>query len=48
MTVKEIIAIENANEGGIYLFKEGIFWRVYNRSAMRLVNNLKPLKIKNL
>jgi copper chaperone CopZ len=45
MTVKEKIEQEVNNENAIYLLKEGIFWRVYNRSAMRLVNNLKPLKI---
>ena len=45
MTIKEILEIENANTGSINLCKEGLFWRAYNQSAMRLVNNLKPLKI---
>ena len=45
MKVKEIIEIENTNINNINLLKEGIFWRAYNQSAMRLVNNLKPLKI---
>ena len=33
MTVKEIIAIESANTSSIILFKEGIFWRIYEKSA---------------
>lgn len=45
MGVKEKIAQELNNENSIYLLKEGIFWRAYNQSAMRLVNNLKSLKI---
>lgn len=45
MGVKEKIAQELNNENSIYLLKEGIFWRAYNQSAMRFVNNLKPLKI---
>ena len=45
MGVKEKIVQELNNENSIYLLKEGIFWRAYNQSAMRLVNNLKSLKI---
>lgn len=45
MGIKEKIAQELNNENSIYLQKEGIFWRAYNQSAMRLVNDLKPLKI---
>jgi hypothetical protein len=45
MTVKEKIEQEVNNENAIYLLKEGIFCRAYNQSAMRFVNNLKPLKI---
>lgn len=45
MGVKEKIVQELTNENSIYLLKEGIFWRAYNQSAMRFVNNLKPLKI---
>jgi len=45
MGVKEKIAQELNNENSIYLLKEGIFWRAYNQSATRFVNNLKPLKI---
>lgn len=45
MGVKEKIAQELNNANSIYLLKEGIFWRAYNQSAMRFVNNMKPLKI---
>jgi hypothetical protein len=37
MTVKEILEIENANTGSINLFKEGICWKVYEKSAWRFV-----------
>jgi len=47
MTVKEIIAIELANTHSIYLLKEGMFYRAYNRSAMRMVSYLKPFKVNH-
>ncbi|MDO9152805.1 MAG: hypothetical protein Q7U47_03700 [Paludibacter sp.] len=47
MTVKEIIAIELANVNSIYLLKEGMFYRAYNRSAMRVVIYLKPFKVNH-
>jgi peptidoglycan hydrolase CwlO-like protein len=45
MTVKEILEIENANTGGINLFKEGIFWRVYEKSAWRFVKNIREYRV---
>ena len=45
MTVKEIIEIESANTGSINLFKEGIFWRSYNQSAMRMYEHFYPYKV---
>ncbi len=44
MTLKEIIEIENANKNSINLYKEGIFWRVYNQSAYYFVKHIKELK----
>ena len=45
MTVKEIIEQELKNKNSIYLLKEGIFWRVYNQSAMRLCSYLQSYKV---
>ena len=45
MTLKEIVEQENNNEKDIILFREGFFYRAYNRSAMRFVENIKKCKI---
>ena len=45
MTVKEILVIESANTGSINLFKEGIFWRVYQKSAYFFTKQIKDLKV---
>ncbi|MDO9153784.1 MAG: hypothetical protein Q7U47_08785, partial [Paludibacter sp.] len=45
MTVKEIVAMELANTNSIYLLREGMFYRAYNLSAMRMVSYLKPFKV---
>lgn len=34
MTQKEIYDLENANNNKIYLYREGIFWKAYERSAL--------------
>ena len=47
MTQKEIYDLENANNNKIYLYREGIFWKAYERSAFYLTgpeNRLKPIK----
>jgi len=45
MQVAKIIGLEKANTNCVYLLKEGLFYRAYNRSAMRVVRHLKPYKI---
>jgi len=45
MTIKVILEIENANTDMINLFKEGIFWRVYQKSAYYFVRHIKELKV---
>ena len=45
MTVKEILEIEDANTGSINLFKEGICWRVYEKSAWRFVKNIRDYRV---
>jgi hypothetical protein len=41
MRIGEILKIENANTGSINLFKEGICWKVYKKSAWRFVKNMR-------
>ncbi|MBF0479077.1 MAG: diversity-generating retroelement protein Avd [Candidatus Omnitrophica bacterium] len=45
MTIKEILEIENNNNDSIVLLKEGMFFRAYNQSAMRLSTQIKKFKI---
>ncbi|MCA9398130.1 MAG: diversity-generating retroelement protein Avd [Candidatus Omnitrophica bacterium] len=45
MKVKDILQMELKNKNNIILLKEGMFFRAYNRSAMRLTNGIKTLKI---
>ena len=45
MTIKEILDIEKTNSSDIILFKEGIFFRAYNGSAMRISSKIKKLKV---
>lgn len=44
MTSKEIIALESGNTGSINLYKEGLFWRAYERSAYALCTRVHPFK----
>lgn len=45
MTVKNIVELELSNTNSIYLLREGIFYRAYNRSAMRMVIHIHPYKV---
>jgi len=45
MTIKEILEIESTNTSRINLFKEGIFWRVYQKSAYFFTKQIKDLKV---
>jgi len=45
MKVAEIQEIEKTNFENIYLFKEGIFWRVYEKSAWRFVKNIREYRV---
>ena len=45
MKIAEIQEIEKTNFGNIYLFKEGIFWRAYERSAWMFVENVKHYRV---
>lgn len=41
MTIKEILAYESANFDSIVLYREGLFWRAYERSAYNFVKHIK-------
>jgi len=45
MRIAEIQEIEKTNFGNIYLFKEGIFWRAYELSAMLFSYHIKDFKL---
>lgn len=47
MTVKEIVAMELSNADSIYLLREGLFYRAYNQSAMRMVLYMKTYKVNH-
>lgn len=45
MKIKDIIEMEKTNLSGITLLKEGMFYRAYNRSAMRMSTKVRALKV---
>jgi hypothetical protein len=45
MQIKEIVAQEGNNTSSIILFREGIFWRAYERSAFYFVSHIKPYQV---
>ena len=44
MTSREFIAAEAANSDRIILYREGLFWKAYERSAFALTSQVRPLK----
>ena len=34
-----------ANPDGLFFYREGIFYKLYNQRAMLFIENLKPLKV---
>lgn len=44
MTLQEIIAAENRNTDKIYLHLEGVFWKVYERSAFAFIHRISRYK----
>ncbi len=45
MTVKEILALEDAGGEILILHKEGLFWRAYQYSAYLFCTHFRPLKV---
>ena len=41
MTIKNILLTEESNQNSIYLYREGIFYKAYERSAYSFINNIK-------
>ncbi len=44
MTMNDIIATERRNTDRIYLYLEGIFWKVYERSAFAFIHRISRYK----
>lgn len=44
MTTKEIVERENGETDRVFLYREGIFWKLYERSAWWFVQNVHPFK----
>ncbi len=44
MTMNDIIATERRNTDKIYLYLEGIFWKVYERSAFAFIHRISRYK----
>ena len=45
MKIVDILELERHNLTKVILLKEGIFWRVYEKSAMQFVTDVKILKL---
>ena len=41
MKISYILQIENKNKCSVFLYKEGLFWRAYERSAFLFIKNIK-------
>jgi hypothetical protein len=46
MEISGIIFIEDGNTHWLYLYKEGSFWKAYERSAYRFVKNIRAYQTK--
>lgn len=44
MTSKEFLEAEAHNDKNIILYREGLFWKAYERSAYAVCTQVKPLK----
>lgn len=44
MTSRDFIQAEAANTGRIVLYREGIFWKAYERSAFAVCSQIRPFK----
>lgn len=44
--LQEILSNESENTHSIYLYREGVFYKAYERSAYLFVKNVKPFMVK--
>jgi hypothetical protein len=44
MTIKEILSSEGVNFDSIVVYREGLFWRCYERSAYNFVKHIKTFQ----
>ena len=45
MQVKDIVTLEKDNYTNIYLLREGLFWRAYEKSAYLFTSHIKPYQL---
>ena len=45
MSISDIVALEDLNQGFIILHAEGIFWRAYEKSAYVFATQVAPMQI---
>lgn len=45
-TIESILAKESDNRQQIYLYREGVFYKAYERSAYLFVTRVKPFRAK--
>lgn len=44
--LSEILRNESSNTGTIYFYREGVFYKAYERSAYLFVKYVKPFQVK--
>jgi len=45
MQIKDIVSLEKDNHANIYLLREGLFWRAYEKSAYLFTSHIKPYQL---
>jgi hypothetical protein len=46
MTIEDIVKAETENNNTVILFREGIFWKAYEKSAYAFCKHIKPFMVK--
>lgn len=45
-TIVHILSVESVNSGNIYLYREGIFYKAYERSAYAFITGVEKFMVK--
>lgn len=45
-TIQEILVLESSNAHHIHFYREGVFYKAYDRSAYLFVHHIKPFQVK--